>query len=101
MNTEQTNEAIELARKITSLAPMLKSSVYLMQLDGADMSGLHLAIIAMNIDGSGKIGPKWELGEFLNDLIELGKLVHTEDELIDQSSGGIASIFGRVTGGDE
>ena len=29
---------------------------------------IHLGVIAFNEDGSGKIGPSWELGDFADDL---------------------------------
>jgi hypothetical protein len=87
-------ELLSLARKVSALAPILKSSLYVMQLQGDDVSSAQLAIIALNAAGHKHVGPCWGLGEFMNDLTALGKLVHSEEELMDQSASGIATIFG-------
>jgi len=94
--SEPTKEqrALEIAKKLSAIGPMLKTSVYTMELEGAKKEGMHLAIIHKNPDGSGRVGPMWQLGEFMSDLEELAQLLNTEEEQRQLSAASIAAIFG-------
>ncbi len=69
-----------------------------MGLQGAKKDELQLAIIHKKPDGSGRIGPMWDLGEFAADLEELSKLLNDEEEQMELSAAGIAAIFGGDRG---
>lgn len=90
----EARKALAIAKKITSIGPMLSSSIYTMELQGCKKSELQLAVIHKKPDGSGRVGPMWELGEFVENMEELAKLLHTKDEHMELSAMGIASIFG-------
>lgn len=94
MSEANKQKALEIAKKLSSIAPALKSGLFLMELEGAKRNELKLAIIHQKPEGGGRVGPTFELESFLKDLEEISKLLHTEDELIELSAHGIVALFG-------
>jgi hypothetical protein len=89
-------QALEIAKRLASIGPALRTSLLIMELEGAKKEELQLAIIHRRPDGSGQVGPSWELGAFVEDLEKLALLLNTVEERLDLEAEGIATIFGGV-----
>lgn len=90
----QARKALPLAKQIAELGPILTTCLYGMELEGCPRSELKMAIVHKKPDGSGKVGPTWELGDFDRDLNLLSELLSTEEELADLKADGIVVLFG-------
>jgi hypothetical protein len=90
----QARKALPLAKKLSQLGPIVETHVYGMELQGCPRDELHMAIVHKKADGSGRVGPMWDLGEFGTDLDKLAKILSTEDEVMELKAAGIVSMFG-------
>jgi hypothetical protein len=94
-------KALAIAKKLSSIVPALESGIFLMELEGAKRGELRLAIIHKKPGGGGRVGPTLDLAEFLQDMKEMSTLLHSEEELVDLSAGGIVALFGGAGGEGE
>lgn len=90
----QARKTLPLAKKIAELGPILETNVYTMQLQGCPKNEMYLAVLHKKPDGTGRVGPTWDLGEFGDDLSALAKLLTTEEEMLELNAAGIVSVFG-------
>jgi hypothetical protein len=88
--------ALVIAKKISDIGPILETNLYRMELEGCPRNELYLAVVHKRADGSGRVGPTWDLGEFAQDLEQLSSMMSTEEERLDLSAAGILSAFGPV-----
>ncbi len=91
----EARKALVVAKKLAQLAPMVQTSLTLMTLQETHKpEELFLAIVHKKADGTGRVGPTWLLGEFLQNLEQLGKLLLSEDEDLELKATMLAKTFG-------